>query len=136
MAETELAHQEGAIQKTSKHIAYGLILLFSVCLVMMLLAGIFGKDTASQDWRDMFKESFLFLGGALTTVIGYYFGSKGTQEAEASAAIAQKEAERAKKEVEEEKRKFAELREMDAPTYEEMSLELPNSEPTDIEAPV
>ncbi len=58
-------------------------------------------------------------------VIGYYFGSKGTQEAEASAAIAQKEAKRANQEAEEERKLLSELQEMDAPTYDEMSLEEP-----------
>ncbi|MEJ1409134.1 MAG: hypothetical protein RPU60_02800 [Candidatus Sedimenticola sp. (ex Thyasira tokunagai)] len=114
---------EGHVQRTSKHIAYGLIALFSICLVLILLAGIWSGEPS--EWREIFKEGFLFLGGALTTVIGYYFGSKGTQEAEASAAIAQREAERAKKEAEEEKMKLAKYQEDEAPTYDEQSLDEP-----------
>ena len=134
MAYTEIEDFEGPAQKTSKYIAYSLIGLFSFCLVCMLLAAIFSGPESSKEWRDIFKESFLFLGGALTTVIGYYFGSKGTQEAEASAAIALKDAEKAREEVEQERRKMEEFQEMDAPTYEEMSLELPTSEILDMDA--
>ncbi len=123
MTDIDSIENEGHIQRTSKHIAYGLIALFSFCLIFVLLAGVWGRN--GSEWQQIFKEGFLFLGGALTTVIGYYFGSKGTQEAEASAAIAQREAERAKQEAEEEKKKLAKYKEEEAPTYDEQSLDEP-----------
>lgn len=115
---------EGHIQKTSKTIAYGLIALFSACLISLLFAGVFSaSETERTEWREQFKEGFLFLGGALTTVIGYYFGSRGTQEAEANAANARLEAERAKQVAEEERKKFIDAQESEAPTFSESALD-------------
>ena len=112
-----------AIQITSKRIAYALIFLFSLCLLLVLFKATAGDH--DERWYELFKEGFLFLSGALTTVIGYYFGSRGTQEAEASAAIALREAKELKKQNEKERSELEELRafiEDQAPTKTEDDL--------------
>jgi hypothetical protein len=54
----------------------------------LLLVGIIAAVRDSPTWFDLFKSGFLLLGGGLTTVIGYYFGSRSAQDAEASASLA------------------------------------------------
>jgi hypothetical protein len=91
-------------------------------------AGLVQAATANEpkEWFELFKEGFLFLSGALTTVIGYYFGSRGTQEAEASTAIALKEAKQLREQAEKERKNLESLRafiENQAPTNDEQSLD-------------
>ncbi|MEN8178112.1 MAG: hypothetical protein ABFS39_05770 [Pseudomonadota bacterium] len=113
-----------SVQITSKRIAYGLIFLFSLCLLLVLLKATTASDP--KEWYELFKEGFLFLSGALTTVIGYYFGSRGTQEAEASTAIALKEAKQLRELVEKERKDLESMKdfiENQAPTNDEQSLD-------------
>ncbi len=124
MAETSRI-QESIIQLTAKRIAFGLILLFALSLLAILVTAI-TKPSGGSLWFELFKEGFLFLSGALTTIIGYYFGSRGTQEAEKSAAIALAEANRLKAEAEKERKDIEELQEFiedEAPTHDEKSLD-------------
>ena len=51
-------------------------------------------DCTSAEWSDLFKTGFILLGGVVTTVIGYFFGSRGVEGAEQRAVDAQTEAER------------------------------------------
>ena len=37
------------------------------------------KMKYAQTWLTLFKDGFLLLGGALTTLIGYYFGTRGSE---------------------------------------------------------
>jgi hypothetical protein len=75
---------ESPTARTSKRIAYFLIVVYG-----FLLAGVFFVSwTINADtnfWTELFKAGFLLLGGALTTIIGYFFGSRAIQEAEDSA---------------------------------------------------
>jgi hypothetical protein len=104
--------------RTARQIALLLIAAYTVALGAILGAAIY---TANEIWFDLFKSGFLLLGGSLTTIIGYYFGSRGVQEAEQSAAIALREAEKSKKRADE-------LAEKQIPTYDEVSLEEPTDE--------
>jgi hypothetical protein len=79
---------EGIAAKTTKILAFIMIgiyggLLIVICCVAAIKTGDDGKV-----WTDLFKSGFLILGGGLTTIIGYYFGSRGTQEAQEVAEIA------------------------------------------------
>ncbi len=117
---------EGPIQRTSKYIAFLLLILYSCCLLAVFYAAFNEAPTNGKIWFDLFKSGFLILGGALTTIIGYYFGSRGVQEAEASLNVALREAEKAKEKAEEEKRRAdaldEEIKEISAPMYDEVSL--------------
>jgi H+/Cl- antiporter ClcA len=45
------------------------------------------KDQPNADkWIDVFKSGFLLLGGGVTTLIGYYFATKGTADTAARVA--------------------------------------------------
>jgi amino acid transporter len=75
---------ESPTARTSKRIAYFLIVVYG-----FLLTGVFFVswtiDGDTNFWTELFKAGFLLLGGALTTIIGYFFGSRAIQEAEDSA---------------------------------------------------
>ena len=107
---------ESATARTTKYMAFLLMGLFSLSLFGVLIAAIF-EDPINRVWFDLFKNGFLFLGGALTTVIGYYFGSRGIQEAEMKEREALKELEilRTQQKIAEEQRL--------SPTSEEMPLQ-------------
>ncbi|UCE60721.1 MAG: hypothetical protein JSU63_03015 [Phycisphaerales bacterium] len=100
---------------TTRNIAYVLLALYGVALLFVgVTAALRGGDRV---WIELFKSGFLILGGGLTSVIGYYFGSRGTQEAEAA--------------VKEAEAKVGELRDMlrdvesQAPTVDEEVLIAP-----------
>lgn len=122
---TKQQNHEGPTARTSKRIAFFLLSLFAGCLVATLLAAIFGDPSNSGIWFELFKNGFVLLSGALTTVIGYYFGSQGIQEAEAGLEDAKREAERLRGELTKEKRKSDD---QGSPTYDEVSLEKPPEE--------
>jgi hypothetical protein len=116
---------EGPIARTTKRIAYVLLGLYGICLIAVAVAAFSESPSSNRVWFDLFKSGFLLLGGALTTVIGYYFGSRGTQEAETTAGIALKDRDRAREELAEVKGQLKEEREKSYPTYDETSLEEP-----------
>lgn len=122
---TKQQNHEGPTARTSKFIAFFLLSLFAGCLVVVLVVAIFGDPSNSGIWFDLFKNGFVLLSGALTTVIGYYFGSQGIQEAEAGLADAKREAERLEGLLKKEKR---DLKEAGSPTFDEVSLEKPPEE--------
>ena len=124
---TNIKIPEGPIVRTSKTIAYILLSIYGLCLLIVMIAAFKEQPSESSIWFPLFKSGFLLLGGALTTVIGYYFGSRGVQEAEASANIALREAEKAKDELEKERKKAQELQEQLSPTYDELTLEEPTA---------
>lgn len=116
---------EGHTARTSKQIGFFLLFLYGICLVGILFAAIFEDPASSKIWFDIFKSGFLLLGGALTTIIGYYFGSAGIREAEAIASTAMREANAAKAELENEKRKEVDRK---APTSQEETGLVPAEE--------
>lgn len=125
MVENSQVEIESSVARTSKHIAYFLLGLYGVALLAigLVAAYIEGKDGSdSKPWLDLFKSGFLILGGGLTTVIGYYFGSRGEQQAQSNAKMARHEAEKALRELGEEKEKIWLEQENDAPTYDEESM--------------
>ena len=78
-----------------------------------------GEEAAA--WIQLLKSGFLILGGGLTTIIGYYFGSRGIQEAQDMAEQARARAEEQQREFDEFKREFS-------PTSDEDALILPEEE--------
>ena len=125
--ETKQPLPESPTTRTTKRIAFLLLGLYAVSLLLALLAAIYEDPSSNRVWFELFKNGFLLLGGALTTVIGYYFGSRGLQEAEMSASIAQQEAERRAREAERAKADLEPLRkkikDLKSPTYDEVTLE-------------
>ena len=103
--------------QTTNAIAYIVLFVFSVFLSIILYKAttLFtddGKMTDSgQKWLEIFNNGFLLLGGALTTLIGYYFGNKGSE-------IAQSNAEKLLKEAEDKLKRL----EQEAPTEEETDV--------------
>ncbi len=97
-------------EKTTRNIAYALIGLYGACLVLVFIAA-FTNNNGGKEWVSLFRDAFLILGGSLGTVIGYYFGSKGTRNAEERALQAKNEAENAIKQSETEKKLAEELKE-------------------------
>jgi len=80
---------EGSIAQTTKRIAFGLMIFYGICLIITLVASIyFFKEQNGDKWISTFKDGFAFLGGALATIIGYYFGNKNVGEAEERASSA------------------------------------------------
>ena len=118
---------EGHMARTSKQIAFMLLAMYAIYLTGVLIGALTEASTNGM-WFDLFKSGFLLLGGALTTIIGYYFGSRGVQEAEAKAATALHEAEKAREEAEKERRRASEIEESMTPTYDETSLAGPEEE--------
>ena len=114
--------RETPTARTARHIAYGLILVYGGGLLgiglfaaLLALQGVAASDT----WFELLKSGFLILGGALSTVVGYYFGSRGVQEAEANAKQAEERAQTAESELQRERSERRRLEEEEAPTYGE-----------------
>ena len=67
--------------QTTTTISY--IILFVFCGLVLLIYFHITSDSKIIDdegklWFDLFKYGFVILGGALTTLIGYYFGKRGS----------------------------------------------------------
>jgi hypothetical protein len=116
---------EGPIARTTKRIAYILLGLYGICLMAVAVAAFIEGSSGDRVWFELFKSGFLLLGGALTTVIGYYFGSRGVQEAEITAGIALGERDKARQQLEKIERQLEEMQEKLSPTYDEDTLEEP-----------
>jgi hypothetical protein len=115
---------EGHISRTSRHIAYIFLGLYAVTLLFIGIVAAIKHPPSDQVWFDLLKSGFLILGGGLTTVIGYYFGNRGIQEAEVRVVNALEEVNAVKKEAEKERGMIMELEERQAPTDDEESLDL------------
>ena len=81
--------KETPTERTAKRLAYGLLSIYGAGLlaiaVFAALSTFFSDETSAGAWLDLLKSGFLILGGALSAVVGYYFGSRGIQEAERRA---------------------------------------------------
>ena len=95
------------IRNNTNVIAYAVLTVFSILLIIVLIKAI-NSDTNDDKWLSLFKDGFLLLGGAFTTLIGYYFGNRGSEQALANAETIREEAE-----------KLLAEREKDAPTVSE-----------------
>jgi hypothetical protein len=87
------------LAQTSRYIAYSLLGTFSLCLFLMMFFSYNSQENERKEWFGLLRDGFILLGGTLSTVIGYYFGSRSTQEANARAQMASIEAVKAKEEV-------------------------------------
>ena len=82
-------------------IALAVLLVFSTLLIIVLVNAIqifkctdpTCSDKEGEVWLSLFKDGFLLLGGAFTTLIGYYFGNRGSEQTLANAEAVRKEAE-------------------------------------------
>lgn len=79
---------ENSIQHTAKMIAYSLISIFFIGLIG---TGAVSALNNNSEWFNLFKDGFLILAGAITTIIGYYFGSKRTEIIESDLRRVKKE---------------------------------------------
>ncbi|MDT5062787.1 MAG: hypothetical protein QOH63_3246 [Acidobacteriota bacterium] len=111
---------------TAKTVAILLLVFYGGSLGAIALAAY--KEQNPGAWFDLFKSGFLLLGGALTTVIGYYFGSRGVQAAERSAAFAVQEATKAGVEKDRALKQVEQAKEKESPTREDIPLEEPPAE--------
>ena len=116
-------NREHSIATTMRIIAYSLIGIYGSALLLIGIVAAFKKGDDGNTWVQLLKSGFLILGGALTTITGYYFGSRGTQEA-------QNIAESAREELEENQKEFTEFKRQFSPTLDENEneLELPEDE--------
>ena len=71
----------------------GFILVLTILLIKAVLTDPSGTDKENA-WLNLFRDGFLILSGILTTLIGYYFGNRGSN-------VAMKQAEELKKKSEE-----------------------------------
>jgi hypothetical protein len=61
---------------TARIIAFALIGVYGFALIGTMSIAAYQGVSANNPWLDVFKSGFLLLGGALTSIIGYYFGSR------------------------------------------------------------
>ena len=87
--------EENTIQHTAKMIAYSLIFIFFIGLIGTGAVSAVNNDS---EWFNLFKDGFLILAGAITTIIGYYFGSKRTEIIESDLRKVKREKNRAVRE--------------------------------------
>lgn len=110
------------VAQTSTWIAYCLIGVYALALFIVLGVAAWGHFRGAADnqvWVDLLKNALAAWGALLTAVIGYFFGSRGTERALQDAAAARDEVEQtAKKTLSLE----AQLTEVEAPTTDESSL--------------
>ena len=83
-------------------IAFAVLGVFSLLLIIVLIKAtqvftcvdVDCNTKEGEIWLSLFKDGFLLLGGAFTTLIGYYFGNRGSEQALANAETVKKEAEK------------------------------------------
>jgi len=109
------------IAKTAEKIAIFLIGVFAAILCFIGIVAATKEPAIADGWLDLLKSGFLTLAGALTSVIGYYFGSRGTQQAQEIATKSELELNKQMKELEEFKNRFS-------PSSNEVDLILPDEE--------
>ena len=122
---------ESYVSRTSRHIAFALIGLFA--LSFLIIGYNASKGTDNNSWMELFKSGFLLLGGGLTSVIGYYFGSRGTQEAERNTELAREQIELIKREMAEEMAYARKLEDELSPTLEAVGINLPDDTIPDLD---
>lgn len=112
---------ESPVTRTARNIAYALIAIYGLTLVSIGIIAATKAGTDADVWVELLKSGFLILGGGLTTIIGYYFGSRGVQEAQDTAELARSELEKVNAQFQKFKREFS-------PTSDEDALILPEEE--------
>ena len=103
---------------TATNLAYLFVGIFALVLIIigLVAANYTPGNNGENPWLDLLKSGFLLLGGGLTTIIGYYFGSRGVETAQNVAEVAKTQYEKMELDLE----KVAEEL---APTAEEGSLQ-------------
>jgi len=87
---------EDTFQYTTKIIAFALITIF---LLVLIWSGIVSTVKDDETWFNLYKEGFLLLAGAITTIIGYYFGSRRAEAIENQYRTMNATMKRSRKEV-------------------------------------
>ena len=114
------------LDKLTSNITYVVLIGFIVILCIILIKALTCTTDASgkiigDEWLSLFRDGFLILSGILTTLIGYYFGNRGSD-----AAL---------KQVEEIKRENLELEKSlksASPTNEEQDASIESIEPLNL----
>jgi len=101
-----------------------IVLVFFGVLLGFIFYKVYSFDNLEEGsggkiWFDLFKEGFLLLGGALTTLIGFYFGSRNS-ELIARVDKAREKVEQEKKEVD----SMAQRMEEEAPNTSESAEDI------------
>lgn len=83
-----------ALAKLTSDITRWILRSFLLILLILLIMAIYsflklGDGDGTNQWISLFKDGFLLLSGVLTTLVGYYFGNRGSD-------IALKQAEKVK----------------------------------------
>ncbi len=115
------AQHKSATADTARNIAYAMISIYGGMLVAIGIIAAIKTGEEGKVWIELLKSGFLILGGGLTTIIGYYFGSRPVQ-------AAQEAAEKAIGELEEQKEEFAAFKRQFTPTEDEEGLIVPEEE--------
>ncbi len=74
------------LDKLTTNITYTVLVAFIVLLIILLIKSwmsfdIVGGVNSGEVWLELFRDGFLILSGILTTLIGYYFGNRGSDAA-------------------------------------------------------
>jgi hypothetical protein len=87
-------------QRLTKYITYFVLVGFLIILIGILLIALNRyvinekSEVIGKEWFTLFKDGFLILSGVLTTLIGYYFGNRGSDAALSQIQILKEENER------------------------------------------
>ncbi len=74
------------LDKLTTRITYIVLTGFTLVLLILMIKAwttfeIVNGQNVGKEWLDLFRDGFLILSGILTTLIGYYFGNRGSEAA-------------------------------------------------------
>ena len=74
------------LDKLTTNITYWILIAFILLLTILLIKSwttfeIENGINKGEVWLELFRDGFLILSGILTTLIGYYFGNRGSDAA-------------------------------------------------------
>ena len=75
------------LDKLTTNITYTVLISFIILLTILLIKSWVAYEVDSNGnnkgevWLELFRDGFLILSGILTTLIGYYFGNRGSDAA-------------------------------------------------------
>jgi len=74
------------LDKLTTRITYIILVGFIIVLVLLFIKAwmsyeIKDGNNIGQEWLNLFRDGFIILSGVLTTLIGYYFGNRGSESA-------------------------------------------------------
>jgi CHASE3 domain sensor protein len=74
------------LDKLTTRITYIVLTGFVLVLLILMIKAwttfeVVNGQNVGKEWLDLFRDGFLILSGILTTLIGYYFGNRGSEAA-------------------------------------------------------